>query len=188
MTSINISLTLTLGVCLSFDLSVWRRLIARAEHVCCIGIPVGFIPNYRWGSLLSVGNRAQSAIHSVLTTRIILNIREAASQRLDDHSFDLHLSDTDSHASGSRMLFAENTAVFHSGSDQESDVSRRVERHDSGSSMGQVGMVSISTRATISHVTLPMTRDARGKRVVGRVELDDDDDKDSIVTSPEDWV
>jgi len=130
----------------------------------------------------------QSAIHSVLTTRIVLNIREAASQRLDDYSFDLHLSDTDSRTPRSRISFAVNPALFHSGSDQESGVSQRGERHDGGSSVGQVGVVSFSTRATISHVTLPMTRDARGKRVVGRAELDDDDDKDSVLTSPEDWV
>ncbi|KAF9649434.1 hypothetical protein BDM02DRAFT_3113855 [Thelephora ganbajun] len=54
----------------------------------------------------------QSAIHSVLTTRIILNLREAASQRLHDISFDLHLSDTDSRIHGSRLSFAENSAAL----------------------------------------------------------------------------
>ncbi|KAF9781697.1 hypothetical protein BJ322DRAFT_1161529 [Thelephora terrestris] len=130
----------------------------------------------------------QSAIHSVLTTRIILNIREAASRRRDDFSSDLHLSETNSHASRPRMDFAENQALTRSGGDQEGDRFRYLERYDGGSSMGRSEMMSISTRTVVSHVTLPVTRDARGKKVVGRTELDDDDDLDSIRTSPEDWV
>lgn len=52
-------------------------------------------------------------MHSVLTTRIILNIREAASGRLDDISLDLHLSHVSSDATVSRISFAENPAVSH---------------------------------------------------------------------------
>lgn len=125
---------------------------------------------------------AQSAIHSVLTTRIILNIREVASQRLGNFSVDLHMSDTDSHACRSPIAFAANRIVFHSGSDQEN---LSVFWHGSNTTRGE--MVSTSTHSVVSHVTLPMTRDARGKKGVCREEPDDDD-KDSIRTSPEDWV
>jgi len=132
--------------------------------------------------------RVQSAIHSVLTTRIILNIREAASQRLVDFSFDLHLSDIDFDVYRSRLSFAENSAVFHSDDDYRVSVSQRSDGVDSVASM----MVSISTSATISHVTLPTTRDMRGKKVVGRPEPDneeeDGDDKDSARASPGEWV
>lgn len=138
---------------------------------------------------------AQSAIHSVLTTRIILNIREVASQRLGNFSVDLHMSDTDSHACRSPIAFAANRIVFHSGSDQENlSAFRHGEGYNSGSNTTRGEMVSTSTHSAVSHVTLPMTRDARGKKVVGREEPDDDgdddddDDKDSIRTSPEDWV
>ena len=135
-----------------------------------------------------MNNRVQSAIHSVLTTRIILNIREAASQRLDDVSSDLHLSDTDSGAYRSRISFALNPAAFHSvgGRMTGSDVSRRSERYGGCGNMAQV---SVSTHATISHVSLPMAREAKEQRVVGRIEPDDDVDTDSIRSFPEDsWV
>ena len=61
-------------------------------------------------------------MHSVVTTRIILNIREAASRRLEDFSFDLHLSDVGSRASRTHMYFAENPAVFLSDNGCESDI------------------------------------------------------------------
>ena len=64
-------------------------------------------------------------MHSVLTTRIILNIRKAASRRLEDFSFDLHLSDVDSRASRARMAFAENPAVFLFDNGCESDIPGR---------------------------------------------------------------
>jgi len=118
---------------------------------------------------------------------MILNIREAASQRLDDFSFDLHLSDTDSNAYRSRLSFARNPAVFHDG-DHKNDIFQRRGVVDSVVRAARVRMVSVSN--TASHVTLPMTRDAGGKKVVGRPELDDgeDDEKVSIRTSPEEWV
>jgi hypothetical protein len=162
--------------------------MTNVERICCIGISVGFMSSYESSSVLKVVNRVQSAIHSVLTTRIILNIREAASRRRDDFSSDLHLSETNSHASRPRMDFAENQALTRSGGDQESGSFRYRERYDGGSSMGRTEIMSISTHTVVSHVTLPVTRDARGKKVVGRAELDDDDDMDSIRTSPEDWV
>lgn len=148
----------------------------------------GFWSNYEWSSLLTVNHRVQSAIHSVLTTRIILNLREAASQRFDDFSVDLHLSDTDSRGlPRSRLSFAENPAVLDCNDDHGSDNFRSRKWLDSGESTTQTGMVSISTTTTISHVALPMTRDARGKRVVGRPDLDDEDDMDSVRASGE-WV
>jgi len=134
----------------------------------------------------------QSAVHSVLTTRIILNIRRAASKRLDDFSCDLHLSDTESRAHRSRLRFAENPAGLHyDDDDHRNDIFRRRNRFDSAMSVAQIGVVTISTSATISHVTLPVTRDAKGERVAGRPEPDEDDeddDEDSICTSPEECV
>lgn len=140
------------------------------------------------GAFVALISPVQTAIHSVLTTRIILNIREAASHRLYDHSFDLHLSDTGSQPCISRISFAENPAVLHPGGDQESAIFPGRGRHNGGLSMGRAELISVSTRTTVSHVTLPMTRDARGKRVVGIVGPDHDDDRDSMRTSPEDWV
>ena len=61
-------------------------------------------------------------MHSVLTTRVILNIREAASRRFEDFSFDLHLSDIGSRASRARMSFAESPAVLRSDDDNESGI------------------------------------------------------------------
>jgi len=81
----------------------------------------GFLSNYRWSSSLEIYNRAQSTIHSVLTTRIILTFREAVSRRLHDVSLDLHLSDTDSRAYRSRTSFAENRVVLYSDNEQMSD-------------------------------------------------------------------
>ena len=64
-------------------------------------------------------------MHSVVTARIILNVREAASRRLEDFSRDLHLSDVGSRASRSHMSFAENPAVFLSDNGCESDIPGR---------------------------------------------------------------
>jgi hypothetical protein len=78
--------------------------------------------------------------------------------------------------------------VFHSDDDHKSDVSQRREGVDSVVSLR---MVSFSTSTTISHVTLPITRDARGEKAVGRPEPGDEeegDDKDSARTSPGEWV
>ena len=124
----------------------------------------------------------------MLTTRIVLNIREAASRRLHDFSFDLHLSDADLRAPTSRIAFAEDLAVIHFGDDRTSDAFQH-ERLGS-EDVARSGMVSISGSTGASHITLPMTRDAKGERVVGRPEPDDDDDDDkySIGTSPDEWV
>ena len=143
------------------------------------------------GSLSYRNHRAQSAIHSSLTTRIILNIREAASQRHVDFSFDLHLSDTDSNVHRSQLSFADNPAVSHSDDDHRSNVFHRRKRVDSITSTARIRMVSISTSTTISHATSPMTRNATGEKVVVRPELDDDDEddhRDLARTSPEEWV
>lgn len=79
--------------------------------------------------------------------------------------------------------------MFHSRSDQENfRALRHGEWYDSGLNTVRGETMSTSTHTTVSHVTLPMTRDARGKKVAGREVLDDDDDEDSIRTSPEDWV
>ena len=120
----------------------------------------------------------------MLTTRIILNIREAASRRLDDISFDLHLSDFE--VPRSRISFAENPAVFHYDDDRESDNSPRRERFGSVGT-ARTGIVSVSDSTATSRITLPMTRDAKGKRVVGRTGPDDDDDG-SIVIPHDEWV
>ena len=141
-----------------------------------------------YDSSLTIKCRIQSAIHSVLTVRVILNIREAASRRLDDISFDLHLSDIE--VSGSRISFAENLAVFHFDDDYGNVISPRRERF-SGVGAGQVGTVSISDSTQASHVTLPMARVAKGKGVVGRLGPDgdkDDYDKGSNKTYHEEWV
>jgi len=135
---------------------------------------------------------AQSAVHSVLTTRLILNLREAASRRFDDFSVDLHLSDTDSRgACRSQIRFAENPAGLNHDGGHKNDTSQHRIGLDSAASTTRIGMVSISTSTTVSHVTLPMTRDTRGKRVVGRPEPDpndgEEDDMDSI-RAPEEWV
>ena len=95
------------------------HLAAHVERVCYNGITVGSQSNER-SSSLTVNYRLQNAIHSSLTARVILNIREAASRRLDDFSFDLHLSDT-THVSRSRMSFAENPVALHSAKDSETD-------------------------------------------------------------------
>ena len=58
-----------------------------------------------WSSSLTANYRLQNAIHSVVTTRIILNIREAASQRLDGVSSNLHLSDIGFRVPSSRVSF-----------------------------------------------------------------------------------
>ena len=124
MTSIEIALMLTLKVRL-FDLSAgWRILTAHVERIhdwrnC---ITVGFRPN-KWSSSLTVDDRLQNTIHSVVTTHIILNIREAASRRLNsDISFDLHLSDIDFRTPRSRISFAEGPAVFHLDDDCENGI------------------------------------------------------------------
>jgi len=136
-----------------------------------------------------ISYRVQSAIHSVLTTRVILNIREAASRRLNDFSFDLHLSGSDAQPPRPQISFAENPTVFHPDVDCEGGVSQSRERF---SSVGTVhtGMVSVSNSTAPSHITLPMTRDAKGKRVVGRPEpdVDDCDGMDSIHVSPNKWA
>lgn len=88
--------------------------------------------------LLKVHNRAQSAIHSALTIRVVLNIREVASRGLDDFSLDLHLPNTDSHACRSPIVFAKNRAVLDSIGEQMNDMCGRKEKHDSGASMERV--------------------------------------------------
>ena len=187
VTSINIALTLALDVRLFIFFSA--QLTARAERVRCNGIPVRFPFNHGRGSSLKVNNRAQSAIHSVLTTRIVLNIREAASQRLQDHSFDLHLSETESQACRSQIRFADRQVVLYSSDEQMRDTFGRGEGHgDSGASIGGVEVASISTRTTISHITLPMARGAKGGGVVGQFEPGEDDDMDSINTFLDEWV
>lgn len=125
----------------------------------------------------------------MLTARVILNIREAASQRLDDFSFDLHLSGSNVQVPSLRISFAGNPAVFHFDVGQAGDVSQSRERFRSVGA-AWTGMVSISNSTAPSHVTLPMTRGAKGKWVMGRLESDDDDGdgKDSIHASPDDWV
>ena len=156
-----------------------------AEWVCRNGLTVGLQPIYKRSTSLTVDCSLQSAIHSALTTRIILNIREAASQRLQDFSFDLHLSDTDLHVPRAQLSFAENLAGLHSDEDHKSESFQRRERNNS--TMGTTEMVSFSTSATISHFTLPSTRHATRGRVVGLSEPDVVD-RDSIRTSPDDWV
>jgi len=150
---------------------------------------VGFWPNHERSSPLTVNFSVQSAIHSVLTTRVILNIREAASQRLDDFSFDLHLSGSDSQVSRLRISFTENPAVHYSDVGHEGEVSRSRGRFGSVGTT-RTGMVSTSNSTAPSHITLPMTRDAKGKRVVGRSQSDHDNDdgEDSIHASPDEWV
>ena len=125
----------------------------------------------------------------MLTTRVILNIREAASRRLDDFSFDLHLSGSDAQLPRLQISFAENPGVFHRDVGREGGVSHSRERFGSVGT-ARTGMVSISNSTAPSHITLPMTRDAKGKRVVGRPEPDDDDGdgRDSIHVSPDEWV
>ena len=107
----------------------------------------------------------QGAIHSSLTTRIILNIREAASRRLDDFSFDLHLSDADFHASGSRISFAENPAVFHSDEGCEDAISQCRRRLDSANT-AQTKVIPIPD-LTAPHIAPPMAQDDQGERMVG---------------------
>jgi len=126
----------------------------------------------------------------VLTARVILNIREAASRRLDDVSFDLHLSDLE--VPGSRISFAENPAVFHFDGGRESDIPPHRERFGSVGTT-RTGMVSVSNSTVASHITLPMTKDAKGKRVVRRPGPEDSEDEDgydksSIQTSHDEWV
>ena len=187
MTSINISLTLTLDVRLS-NPSGWYILTGRIERIRCNGITVGFRPNYGRSPSLTVNCRLQSAIHSVLTTRVVLNIREAASRRLDDISCDLHLSDTE--VPVSRISFAEHPTVFHSDGDCESDTFAPTEGFSS-TGTAQTGVVSIPNSIVASHITLPVTRDAKGKQVVGRPEPDDDEDdydEGSTQIAYDDWV
>ena len=77
---------------------------------------------------------------------------------------------------------------FNDGS--ESDISPRRERFNSVGTV-RTGMVSVSNSTTASHITLPMTRDGKGKGVVGRLGSDDDDDdydKGSIQTPHGEWV
>jgi len=141
-----------------------------------------------WNSSLTVKRRIQSALHSVLTVRVILNIREAASRRLDDISFDLHLSDLE--VSGSRMSLAEDLAVFHFGYGCDNDISPCRERFSSVET-ARAGMVSVSNSTTASHINLPVIQDAKGKRMVGRLGSDDDEDdfdKGSIQTPHGEWV
>lgn len=126
----------------------------------------------------------------MLTARVVLNIREAASRRLEDISFDLHLSDFE--APRSRISFTENPAVFHFDDDHGSGISPRRERFG-GVGTVRTGMVFVSSATVTSHITLPMTRDAKGKRVVGRPGPDEDEDsydEGSVRTSHDDseWV
>ena len=73
-------------------------------------------------------------------------------------------SDTDSNTFRCRLSFAvaENSTVSCSEGDHKSNILQRGERVDSVASTARTGMVSVSTSITISHVALPMTRDARG--------------------------
>ena len=187
VTSINISLTLTLDVRL-FNLGGRCLLTTHVEWIRRNGFTVGFRCDYRLSSSLTVNSRVQSAIHSVLTTRVVLNIREAASRRLNDVSCDLHLSDLE--FPKSRISFAETPVVSHFGSDRESDTFSHRER--SGSTRtAQTGMASTPNSVVASHINLPVTRDAEGKRVVGRPEPDDDKDDDdggSTQVAYDEWV
>jgi hypothetical protein len=76
--------------------------------------------------------------------------------------------------------------VLHSDDGEEYDDFRGGEWRDGGRRVGQVGMGSLSTHTAVSHVVLPTIRNARGERVVGRTEPDDD--RDSIRASPKEWV
>ena len=87
-------------------------------------------------------------MHSVVTTRIILNIREAASRRLEDFSFDLHLSDAGSRASRARMSFAENPAALCFDHDSENITPQA--REGSIVSVARTGMVSVSESVPVS--------------------------------------
>ena len=123
----------------------------------------------------------------MLTARVILNIREAASRRLEDISFDLHLSDLE--VSGSRISFAENLAVFHSDGGGDNDLSPRGRFGNVGTA--RVEVVPVSNSTTASHITLPVIRNAKGKRMVGRLGPDDngsDRGGGSIQTSHDEWV
>ena len=184
MTSINIALTLTLDVRLFNSSGRWL-LTVRIEQFRCNGSTVGSQPDYEWNSPFTANYRFQSAIHSSLTTRIVLNIREAASQRHDDFSFNLHMSDANFHVPGSRISFAENPAVFHSNEDREDAISLRRRRPDSASA-AQTGVVPISN-STAPHVTPPMAQDDKGERMVGLPEPGggSDDGQDSMRTSPD---
>ena len=117
MTSINIALTLALGVSL-FDLSGRRTFTVWIERVCCDRIAVRRQPK-KWDLFLIIHHRIQTAIHSALTTRIILNIRRVASQQFDDFSFDLHLYDTKVPVSQPQIAFAENPASLDFDDDHE---------------------------------------------------------------------
>ena len=88
-------------------------------------------------------------MHSVVTTRIILNIRQAASRRLEDFSFDLHLSDAGSRASRAHMSFAENPAVLRSNDDHESDIPQPGEGLRVVS-VAQTGMTSVPNFVPVS--------------------------------------
>ena len=117
MTSVNIALAAAFNVRL-LDSSGRYLLTARIEYVY---VAVGFRPNKRC-SFLTVNHRLQSIIHTVVTTRIILNIRESASRRLDDFSSNLHLSDIGFRALRSRISLTESPAVFRSDGGCESDI------------------------------------------------------------------
>ena len=88
------------------------------------------------------------------------------------------------------MSFAENPAVFHSDGDCESDISPRNEWFGSAG-MVHTGMVSIPDTITPSHITLSVTRDAKGNGAVDRHEPDDGkdgDDEGSVQITHGEWV
>ena len=91
-------------------------------------------------------------MHSVVTTRIILNIREAASRRLEDFSFDLHLSDAGSRASRARMSFAENPAMLRSDDDHESDIPQP------GEGLGVVGVARTGVTSVPNSVPVSLDK------------------------------
>lgn len=75
--------------------------------------------------------------------------------------------------------------MSHSGGDPESGTSQREEGSGSVGTT-RTGMMSINTSATISHVTLPVTRNDKGKRVADR--LESGDEEDSIHNPLDEWV
>ena len=103
-------------------------------------------------------------MHSVLTARIILNIRESASQRLGDVSFDLHLSDAGSRTSRARMSFARGPVAFCSDDDRENDIPTQGRLDNM--SVAWIGMTSFSNSTTESLDQWPET--LRGERAAGR--------------------
>ena len=87
----------------------------------------------------------------MVTARIILNIREAASRRFDDISFVLHLSDIGSRVPRSRLSFAEGPAAVHLEVDDCESGTFELRGRVDNASVVRTGVVSISNSTMVSH-------------------------------------